>query len=214
MKIKSIHIKNIPNEEFKDNEYLEQYVEELKKNGTSVAVTKLSDLLNWGHSNSVWPLTFGTSCCAIEFMCVAAARNDFARLGWEVTRNSPRQADVIFVSGTIVKKMAPVLKRLYDQMAEPKYVIAMGGCASTGGPFQSSYSVVKGVDQIIPVDVYIPGCPPRPEAVLYGMMQLARKIKLENYFAKERLEIKENVPLAEIAKENKAAKQEKAAAAK
>ena len=147
-------------------------------------------------------------------MCVAAARNDFARFGWEVTRNSPRQADVIFVSGTIVKKMAPVLKRLYDQMAEPKYVIALGGCASTGGPFQSSYSVVKGVDQIIPVDVYIPGCPPRPEAVLYGMMQLARKIKLENYFAKERLEIKENVPLAEIAKENKAAKQEKAAAAK
>ena len=189
MEIKDIHIKNIPNEEFKDNEYLELYLEELRKNGTNIAISKLSDLLNWGHSNSVWPLTFGTSCCAIEFMCVAAARNDFARFGWEVTRNSPRQADVIFVSGTIVKKMAPVLKRLYDQMAEPKYVIAMGGCASTGGPFQSSYSVVKGVSQVIPVDVYIPGCPPRPDAVLYGMMQLARKIKVENYFNKERIEI-------------------------
>jgi NADH-quinone oxidoreductase subunit B len=141
-------------------------------------------------------------------MCTAAARADFARFGWEVTRNSPRQADVIFVSGTIVKKMAPVLKRLYDQMAEPKYVIAMGGCASTGGPFQKSYSVVKGVNDVIPVDVYIPGCPPRPDAVLYGMMQLARKIKLENYFSTKRLEVKEIVPLADIARK---AKKEKGA---
>ncbi|MBQ4357995.1 MAG: NADH-quinone oxidoreductase subunit B [Paludibacteraceae bacterium] len=208
MEIKNIDIKNIPLEEFKDNEYLEQYIEELRKAGTNVVVSKLSDLLNWGHSNSVWPLTFGTSCCAIEFMCTAAARADFARFGWEVTRNSPRQADVIFVSGTIVKKMAPVLKRLYDQMAEPKYVIAMGGCASTGGPFQKSYSVVKGVNDVIPVDVYIPGCPPRPDAVLYGMMQLARKIKLENYFSTKRLEVKEIVPLADIARK---AKKEKGA---
>lgn len=208
MEIKNIDIKNIPLEEFKDNEYLEQYIEELRKAGTNVVVSKLSDLLNWGHSNSVWPLTFGTSCCAIEFMCTAAARADFARFGWEVTRNSPRQADVIFVSGTIVKKMAPVLKRLYDQMAEPKYVIAMGGCASTGGPFQKSYSVVKGVNDVIPVDVYIPGCPPRPDAVLYGMMQLARKIKLENYFSSKRLEVKEIVPLADIARK---AKKEKGA---
>ena len=203
MEIKNIDIKNIPLEEFKDNEYLELYVEELRKAGTNVVVSKLSDLLNWGHSNSVWPLTFGTSCCAIEFMCTAAARADFARFGWEVTRNSPRQADVIFVSGTIVKKMAPVLKRLYDQMAEPKYVLAMGGCACTGGPFQKSYSVVKGVNDVIPVDVYIPGCPPRPDAVLYGMMQLARKIKLENYFSTKRIEVKENVPLAEIARKAK-----------
>lgn len=182
MEIKDIHIKNIPNEEFKDNEYLEQYVEELRKNGTNVVVGTLNDIINWGRSNSVWPLTFATSCCGIEFMCVGAARADFARFGWEVTRNSPRQADVVFVAGTIVQKMAPVLKRLYDQMAEPKYVIAMGGCAISGGPFQSSYNVVKGVNEIIPVDVYIPGCPPRPDAVLYGMMQLQRKIKLENYF--------------------------------
>ncbi len=182
MEIKNIKIKNIPNEEFKDNEYLEKYVDELRKNGTNIVVSKLSDMIDWGRSNSVWPLTFATSCCGIEFMCVGAARADFARFGWEVTRNSPRQADVIFVAGTIVNKMAPVLKRLYDQMAEPKYVIAMGACAVSGGPFKSSYHVVQGVDEIIPVDVYIPGCPPRPDAVLYGMMQLQRKIKLENYF--------------------------------
>jgi NADH-quinone oxidoreductase subunit B len=182
MEIKNIHIKNIPNEEFNDNEYLEKYVEELRKNNVNIFVGKLSDLIDWGRSNSVWPLTFATSCCGIEFMCVGAARADFARFGWEVTRNSPRQADVVFVAGTIVQKMAPVLKRLYDQMAEPKYVIAMGGCAISGGPFRGGYNIVNGVDEIIPVDVYIPGCPPRPDAVLYGMMQLQRKIKLENYF--------------------------------
>ncbi len=182
MEVKNIKIKNIPNEEFKDNEYLEKYVDELRKNGTNIFVGKLNDLIDWGRSNSVWPLTFATSCCGIEFMCVGAARADFARFGWEVTRNSPRQADVVFVAGTIVHKMAPVLKRLYDQMAEPKYVIAMGGCAISGGPFKDSYHVVNGVNEIIPVDVYIPGCPPRPDAVLYGMMQLQRKMKLEDYF--------------------------------
>ncbi len=182
MEIKNIHIKGIPNEEFNDNEYLEKYVEELRKNNVNIFVGKLSDFIDWGRSNSVWPLTFATSCCGIEFMCVGAARADFARFGWEVTRNSPRQADVVFVAGTIVQKMAPVLKRLYDQMAEPKYVIAMGGCAVSGGPFRGGYNIVNGVDEIIPVDVFIPGCPPRPDAVLYGMMQLQRKIKLENYF--------------------------------
>lgn len=182
MEMKNVNIKNIRYEEFKDNEYLEKYVEELHKNGTNVIVGKINDIINWGRSNSVWPLLFATSCCGIECMCVGAARTDFARFGWEVTRNSPRQADVMFVFGTLVHKMAPVLKRLYDQMAEPKYVIAVGGCAISGGPFKESYNVVKGINEIIPVDVYVPGCPPRPDAILYGMMQLERKIKLENYF--------------------------------
>ena len=117
-----------------------------------------------------------------EFMSVGAARYDMARFGFEVARASPRQADFIMVAGTIVHKMAPVLKRLYDQMAEPKYVIAVGGCAVSGGPFKNSYHVLKGVGEILPVDVYIPGCPPRPEALLYGMMQLQRKVKAERYF--------------------------------
>jgi NADH-quinone oxidoreductase subunit B len=182
MEVKNINIHNMKYEDFNDNEYLEQYVEELKKNGVNVLVGKLNDLINWGRSNSVWPLTFATSCCGIEFMCVGGAHTDFARFGWEVYRNSPRQADVIFVFGTIVHKMAPVLKRLYDQLAEPKYVIAVGSCAIGGGPFKNSYHVVKGVNEIIPVDVYVPGCPPRPDAILYGMMQLSRKIKVQNFF--------------------------------
>ncbi len=182
MEVKNIKIRNMKHEDFNDNEYLEEYVNELRKNGVNIAIGKLNDFINWGRSNSVWPLTFATSCCGIEFMCVAAARNDFARFGWEVTRNSPRQADVIFVCGTIVHKMAPVLVRLYEQMAEPKYVIAVGSCAISGGPFKSSYHVLKGVNEIIPVDVYIPGCPPRPDAILYGMMQLSRKIKVQDFF--------------------------------
>lgn len=167
---------------FNDNEYLEKYVEELHKGGVNVVVGCLEDIINWGRSHSVWPLTFATSCCGIEFMCLGASRADFARFGWEVTRNSPRQADVVFVAGTIVNKMAPVLKRLYDQMAEPKYVLAVGGCAISGGPFKNSYNVVMGVDKVIPVDVYVPGCPPRPNAMIYGMLQMERKIKLERFF--------------------------------
>ena len=180
--MKKPYIKSIPYEEFKDNETLEALIEELNKERTNVVVGALDDLINWGRSNSLWSLTFATSCCGIEFMSVGAARYDFARFGFEVTRNSPRQADLIMVAGTITHKMAPVLKRLYDQMAEPKYVVAVGGCAISGGPFKGSYHVVNGVDKILPVDVYIPGCPPRPEAILYGMMQLQRKVKVEKFF--------------------------------
>ena len=179
---KRAKIKSIPYSEFKDNETYEKLVEELNAGGVNVIVKPLDDLIDWGRSNSLWPLTFATSCCGIEFMAVGAARYDFARFGFEVARASPRQADFIMVAGTITHKMAPVLRRLYDQMADPKYVIAVGGCAISGGPFKLSYHVVDGVDKILPVDVYIPGCPPRPEAMLYGLMQLQRKVKLQRFF--------------------------------
>ena len=182
MEIKKPIIKSIPYEEFKNNEYLEKMVKQLNENGANVWMGCMDDLINWGRSNSLWPLTFATSCCGIEFMAVGAARYDFARFGFEVARASPRQADMIMVAGTITHKMAPVLKRLYDQMADPKYVVAVGGCAISGGPFKKSYHVLNGVDKILPVDVYIPGCPPRPEALLYGMMQMQRKVKLEKFF--------------------------------
>ena len=131
-------IKSIPYEEFQDNETLEKIIQELNAGGVNVVVGALDQLIDWGRSNSLWPLTFATSCCGIEFMAVCAARYDIARFGFEVTRNSPRQADVILVSGTITYKMAPVLRRLYDQMADPKYVVAVGGCAVSGGPFRKS----------------------------------------------------------------------------
>ncbi|MFA4853260.1 MAG: NADH-quinone oxidoreductase subunit B [Bacteroidales bacterium] len=169
-------IKAMKYEEFKDNDTLELF----KKSGGNILFTTVDSIINWGRKNSIWPLTFATSCCGIEMMATGASRHDFSRFGLEVYRASPRQADVIVVAGTIVHKMAPVLKRLYDQMADPKYVIAMGACAISGGPFfLNSYSVVRGVEHVIPVDVYIPGCPPRPEALLYGFMQLQRKIETE-----------------------------------
>jgi NADH-quinone oxidoreductase subunit B len=169
-------IKGMKREEFGDNESLDL----LNASGTNILLTTIDDVINWGRKNSLWPLTFATRCCGIEMMAAGAARHDFARFGMEVYRASPRQADVIVVAGTIVHKMAPVLKRLYDQMSEPKYVVAMGACAISGGPFfLNSYSVVKGVEHVIPVDVYVPGCPPRPEALLYGMLQLQRMIETE-----------------------------------
>ena len=175
-------INNIPYEEFNDNETLEKLIDELNAGGVNAMVAPLDKLIDWGRSNSLWPLTFATSCCGIEFMAVAAARYDMARFGFEITRNSPRQGDVLLVNGTITTKMAPVVKRLYDQMCDPKYVIAVGGCAISGGPFTKRYHVVKGVDKILPVDVYCPGCPPRPESFLYAMMQLQRKVRVENFF--------------------------------
>ena len=146
--------------------------------GGGFVMSSIGDVVNWSRSNSLWPLVFGTSCCAIEMMSAASAKYDWSRFGFEVARATPRQADVIISAGTIVYKMAPVLKRLYDQMADPKYVIAMGACTISGGPFfYNSYSVVRGIDHIVPVDVYIAGCPPRPEALLHALITLQQKIK-------------------------------------
>lgn len=141
-----------------------------------VQITSLEAIYNWGRGNSMWPLQFGLACCAIEMIAATMARHDLARFGAEVFRPSPRQADLMIVSGTVTKKMAPVVVRLFNQMPEPKYVIAMGACAISGGPFRDGYNVLKGIDRYIPVDVFIPGCPPRPEALLDGIMRLQEKI--------------------------------------
>src|ERR1700743_1625143 len=147
---------------------------ELSKNG--IVTTSLEELYNWGRKNSVWPMTFGLACCAIEMIATTMARYDLARFGAEVFRPSPRQADLMIVSGTVTKKMAPQVVRLYNQMPEPKYVIAMGACAISGGPFKQGYNVLKGIASYIPVDVHIPGCPPRPEALLQALITLQKKI--------------------------------------
>lgn len=177
-----VNVKSIAHADFKDNETLDKLVAELQASGTNVVLGSLDKLINWGRSNSIWPLTFATSCCGIEFVSLGAARFDMARFGWEVARSSPRQADFMMVAGTIVHRMVPVFRRLYDQLAEPKYVIACGSCAISGGPFRNSYHVAKGIDQIVPVDVFVPGCPPRPEAMIYGIIQLSRKMKVERFF--------------------------------
>jgi NADH-quinone oxidoreductase subunit B len=144
-----------------------------------VSVTTLDRVYNWCRRNSMWPMMFGLACCAIEMIGMAASRFDFSRFGMEVMRPSPRQADVMIVSGTVTKKMIPQIVRLYNQMGEPKYVIAMGACASGGGPFKEGYSVVSGVDRYIPVDVYIPGCPPTPQALLNGLITLQKQVDHE-----------------------------------
>lgn len=143
-----------------------------KLRAQGVVLTSLEELYNWGRRNSVWPLQFGLACCAIEMIATTMARYDMARFGSEVFRPSPRQADLMIVSGTVTKKMVPQIVRLYNQMPEPKYVMAMGACAISGGPFKQGYNVLKGIDRYIPVDVHVPGCPPRPEALLHGLMKL------------------------------------------
>jgi NADH-quinone oxidoreductase subunit B len=152
----------------------DQLKTELMKNG--VVLTTLTQLYNWGRRSSIWPLQFGLACCAIEMIASACARFDIARFGSELFRASPRQADLMIISGTVTKKMAPAVVRLYNQMPEPKYVISMGACAIAGGPFIDGYNVLRGIDRFIPVDLHLPGCPPRPEALLYGLMELQKKI--------------------------------------
>ncbi len=147
---------------------------ELQKSG--IFVTTLEGLYNWGRRSSIWPLQFGLACCAIEMIATACARYDIDRFGAGLFRPSPRQADLMIVSGTVTKKMTPQVVRLYNQMPEPKYVITMGACSISGGPFKDGYNVLKGIDRYIPVDVHLPGCPPRPEALLHGLMKLQEKI--------------------------------------
>jgi len=151
--------------------------DELNNNVVITNIAKLLDpVYNWGRRNSVWPMVFGLACCAIEMICTAASRYDLARFGMEVFRATPRQSDLMIVSGTVTKKMVPTIVRLYNQMPEPRYVLSMGACASGGGPFKEGYNVVDGIDKFIPVDVYVPGCPPTPQALINGLIALQEKI--------------------------------------
>jgi len=151
---------------------------EQKLGNMGVVTTTLEQAINWGRTNAMWPMLFGLACCAIEMISTVMPSNDMSRFGMELMRASPRQADLMIVAGRVSRKMAPVLRRLYDQMPEPKWVIAMGDCASCGGIF-NNYAIVQGVDEVVPVDVYVAGCPPRPEALMHGILTLHEKIKQE-----------------------------------
>jgi NADH-quinone oxidoreductase subunit B len=172
--------------------------EELSKQ--NVFVTSLDFLYNWGRRSSIWPMQFGLACCAFEMIAAAAARFDIARFGAELFRASPRQADLMIISGTVTKKMAPNVVRLFNQMAEPKYVIAMGACAISGGPFVDGYNVLRGIDRFLPVDVHIPGCPPRPEALLNGLIELQKKIASQSILTAEWYQkgLKREFPIPEL----------------
>lgn len=162
-----------------------------------ISVTTLDRIYNWSRANSLWPMMFGLACCAIEMMITASSRFDFSRFGMEVMRPSPRQADVMIVSGTVTKKMVPQIVRLYNQMSEPKYVLAMGACASGGGPFKEGYNVVSGIDKFIPVDIYVAGCPPTPAALLHGLIVLQKKIEQEKLSEVDwyRADFQEEIPV-------------------
>ena len=155
----------------------------------AIVTTKLDAVVNWGREASLWPFVFGTACCAIEFMSTAASRYDISRFGAEVLRFSPRHADLLVVAGTISYKQAPILKQIYDQMPEPKWVVAVGACASTGG-FYDNYTTLQGIDEIVPVDVYVAGCPPRPEALIDAVLDIQRKLKREESFSVKHTEYK------------------------
>ncbi len=158
----------------------------MSKDGSAVYfTTRLEDLINWGRKNSMWPLPFGTSCCGIEMMATMAADYDIARFGAEAIRFSPRQADLLIVAGIINHKMAPVLRTIYDQMSDPKWVMSFGACASSGGIF-NVYSVCQGIDTVIPVDVYVPGCPPAPEGVLHALLRLQEKVANGDTYSQQR----------------------------
>jgi NADH-quinone oxidoreductase subunit B len=169
------NLQNVPSQDAILNRAIEDFSDK------GFVVTQLDTLVNWARSGSLWPMTFGLACCAVEMMHAAASRYDMDRFG-VVFRPSPRQSDVMIVAGTLCNKMAPALRKVYDQMAEPRYVISMGSCANGGGYYHYSYSVVRGCDRIVPVDVYVPGCPPTAEALMYGILQLQKKIKRTGTF--------------------------------
>jgi NADH-quinone oxidoreductase subunit B len=172
------NFKDIKQEQIK--EFLHDTIEVPEDLQANVMVTTLDKVYNWSRSASMWPLLFGLACCAIEMIATAASRWDLSRFGMEVMRPSPRQSDLMIVSGTVTKKMLPAIVRIYNQMAEPRYVLAMGACATGGGPFKEGYTVVSGIDKYVPVDVYVPGCPPTPDALIYGILKLHEKVERQS----------------------------------
>jgi NADH-quinone oxidoreductase subunit B len=173
-----VNFKDIKQEQLK--EFLHDTIEVPEELQANVMVTTLDKIYNWSRSASMWPLLFGLACCAIEMIATAASRWDLSRFGMEVMRPSPRQSDLMIVSGTVTKKMLPAIVRIYNQMAEPRYVLSMGACATGGGPFKEGYNVVSGIDKYIPVDVYVPGCPPTPDALIFGILKLHEKVERQS----------------------------------